>query len=712
MPSRLPVGVRCRTFVLPLAALLLPPLLLWGCGDGDDVPMRTGQTERTDPGGPGDGVSSTRSSMGPSTEEALATPCASRGRSICTPAGDAVLRCDEDGRTTVRALCEAGCRDGACVTACSIDGTVFCRDGDRWRCRTGRSLERIGPCPAGTVCTAGECLPRVCAPGTVSCRNRDEGLACDGSGYREIPFDCGIGFRCEDGLCLEGGRNACGGSAALPARPGTVCGPCGLDTWRCDGPDAMRCDGNTENGCGGCRFFSREIGDLCGQCGTWQCDPADPDRPVCSDPGFNACGTCGPLDGMPGASCGPCGLDALICRDGALTCNGETTNACGGCSTLPDLLGEACGTCATGAFVCDGDDFLRCAEVPSCTARLLASGRDHLCIVRADDGLVCWGANGDGQLGVGSIATWRPPQPVASAVGPVRTVALGDRHSCAIRTNNTLRCWGANTRGQLGDGSTSTRLQPASQPVLTAVAEVALGDGFTCARLLNGRVRCWGANDRGQLGDGGEEDRTTPGSGSILDQADALVAGARHACALGDGEVHCWGDGARGRLGHGETSLARTPVSVSLPQEAVAIAAGEEHTCALLEGGEVHCWGANTFGQLGADGGDALVPVPVGGLAGVRSLAAGAQHTCAVTSDAVFCFGANDRGQLGISGVASTSTPTAVPGLSGGFEVVAGAEHSCGLRDDGTLTCWGSNRRGQRGKAPEPGPFAPSPLRF
>ena len=250
----------------------------------------------------------------------------------------------------------------------------------------------------------------------------------------------------------------------------------------------------------------------------------------------------------------------------------------------------------------------------------------------------------------------------------------------------------------------------------------------SCARLEGGTARCWGANGKGQLGDGTltywktpvqvikapADATTTPATpavalGSILD----LAVGARHSCALiavdaatGQTRVDCWGDNAYGQLGNASRVDSATPVTVSgfSSLKIVELALGEDFGCGLTSTGSARCWGSNAYGQLGTGQALSLVQTsPLTWLAnlnsGIASLAAGAQHACAVTGAGVaHCWGRNDYGQLGLNTTANMGTPNAVQGLSGKvLSMGLGYLHSCAVLDDETLWCWGNNAYGQLG---------------
>jgi alpha-tubulin suppressor-like RCC1 family protein len=206
----------------------------------------------------------------------------------------------------------------------------------------------------------------------------------------------------------------------------------------------------------------------------------------------------------------------------------------------------------------------------------------------------------------------------------------GSFHTCALLDNGAVKCWGRNDYGQLGLGDTDPRGDAPGEmgDVLPAVdlgsgrsaVALAAGSYHTCALLDNGAVKCWGANSGGQLGLGDIDNRgDVPGEmGDALPTVDlgngrsamALAAGGTHTCALLDnGAVKCWGANSSGQLGLGDTDYrgdapgemgdALQAVDLGNGRSAMALAAGASHTCALLDNGAIKCWGHNGGGRLG-----------------------------------------------------------------------------------------------------------------
>ncbi len=354
------------------------------------------------------------------------------------------------------------------------------------------------------------------------------------------------------------------------------------------------------------------------------------------------------------------------------------------------------------------------------TATGVEAGYWHTCAMTTGGGATCWGANGFGRLGDGTTTNRPVPVPVSGLDSGVAAMTAGDEHTCALTDGGGVMCWGANSHGSLGDGTTEDRWTPASVSALASgVVAIAAGTAHTCALTTGGGVKCWGQNGALQLGVpnsiSGPTYRTTAVQVSTLTSGvAAIAAGGAHSCALTDGgAVLCWGFNSRGQLGDGTTQGRFSPATVSgLESGVVAIAAGLEHTCALTDGGGVTCWGWNGHGQVG-DGteDDRWTPAPVTGLgSGVAAIGAGPLHTCAVTDGGgAMCWGLNENHQLGDETTEDRSTPTPVSGLASGVAAItAGAFHTCVLTSGGGVKCWGGDTDGQLGIGPTM--VAPTPI--
>jgi alpha-tubulin suppressor-like RCC1 family protein len=247
-------------------------------------------------------------------------------------------------------------------------------------------------------------------------------------------------------------------------------------------------------------------------------------------------------------------------------------------------------------------------------------------------------------------------------IGDVRTLVSGGFHVCAIRSDRTLWCWGDNVAGQIGAGGDV--LSP--RQVASSVDAVALGEEHTCM-VSNGGVSCWGRNLEGQLGDGSTTGRSTPApvllaGGGQLDGIEAISAGVYHSCAQrSSGDLLCWGGNDSGQMGTGsQGGDVLNPVEVQGSFSAVQSGGGEFHSCARDSGGAILCWGANSSGQLGTgDTTSRMTPARVPSISGANDLSVGDLHTCAVASGDVLCWGYNASGQLGDGSTDGSTTPVA-----------------------------------------------------
>ena len=313
----------------------------------------------------------------------------------------------------------------------------------------------------------------------------------------------------------------------------------------------------------------------------------------------------------------------------------------------------------------------------------ITAGDSHSCAL-SGGAVQCWGYNQNGQLGNGTTNQQYTTPVAVTGISTAVEVKGGGKHTCARLSSGAVQCWGYNQNGQLGNGSTVKSTSPVTVSGIngaTAQAtEIATGYAHSCALLTDKTVKCWGDNSSGQLGNGTTNlvANTTPGAVSGIDgttvQATAIAAGYFHTCALlADATVKCWGHNQYGQLGNGATGQSSTPVAVSGISTATKIAAGGQRSCALLASHQVQCWGDNSSGQLGnGTTTQSSTPVTVSGIDGVTAqatdIATGYVHTCALLSGgAEQCWGDNTYGQLG-NGVSATSTTP--QGISGPPKVV------------------------------------------
>ena len=349
---------------------------------------------------------------------------------------------------------------------------------------------------------------------------------------------------------------------------------------------------------------------------------------------------------------------------------------------------------------------------PPPTVIAVAAGGNHTCVILADGAAACWGLAGDGvPLDDDAPGGASTPVPVAGGHQFV-AITAGGRHTCALDGDGAAWCWGRNTRGQLGNGSTAGSSTPVKVSGSHQFARISAGTSYTCGVTVHAAPLCWGANDFGQLGvTNGGNDATTPTAVQGGHSFAEISAGADHTCALTPSNMAwCWGLGIFGKLGDdtgpdamGWWHFRNTPVAVVTGFGFSSIAVGRNHSCALTPAGQAYCWGFGAGGQtgLGTSGQAAeaqLVPALVLGSHTFSAITAGEATTCARSPDGTArCWGAGFTLGAG-SGIGQLSAiPVTVSGGHGFAQVSTGQDHTCGVTDAGAVLCWGSGADGKVG---------------
>ena len=261
-----------------------------------------------------------------------------------------------------------------------------------------------------------------------------------------------------------------------------------------------------------------------------------------------------------------------------------------------------------------------CTPPPSYAVVALGGGATFNCAMYGNGRVSCWGADEVGQLGRGTAGPSSPdPTPVVGLPAAARISAgIGD-HECAVVTRGRLYCWGSNDSQQLGTIFFPSSATPLAVAGLPPVSWAATGKHHTCAVVsATGAVKCWGSNTFGELGDGSTTPSATPVDVTGLTGAVTVTAGDGFSCALKtDDTVWCWGEGNDGQLGNGQRGAgvqSTVPVQVldSAPNPngfggdplsgITAVSAGVTHVCAVKGGAgnpAVWCWGTDAVGELG-----------------------------------------------------------------------------------------------------------------
>ncbi len=352
---------------------------------------------------------------------------------------------------------------------------------------------------------------------------------------------------------------------------------------------------------------------------------------------------------------------------------------------------------------------------------IVAGGEEHTCAVNSSGAVFCWGSNADGQLGNGTNTKSLTPVPATGLSSGVVGVTAGQDFTCALTHAGTVMCWGSNTTGDLGNGTTNDSNVPvevldvAGTAPLSGVVAISAGQYFVCALTSAGSVLCWGDNAEQELGPEPSGFRT--GLPNVVTGIPAgMVAintGAGFACALtSTGVAWCWGGSGTGVLGAGPNLPNGSPVEVlnlagTAPISGVAqIAGGYQDACAVTNAGTALCWGANQAGEDGNATNTAVSsPVQVldiagtSPLVGVTAIVSGDNDACAITSaGGVLCWGDPFNGELGNNYGPDTEIPVQVSGLTSGvMEIAAGYHHNCAVLSNGGVMCWGFNINGQLG---------------
>ena len=341
---------------------------------------------------------------------------------------------------------------------------------------------------------------------------------------------------------------------------------------------------------------------------------------------------------------------------------------------------------------------------PVVEAPPLSLGTAHGCRLERGE-LWCWGANADGQLGLGDEQDRQAPTLVDDSATWLQ-VAAGRSHTCALDGGHIVWCWGANVDGQLGPlgPDQGLQLRPVNVPLPGEAMFIAVGWAGSCAILEDRSLWCWGSNAEGQLARGFAVERSaqpTPIEAGATGWV-AVELGEAHTCGVrADGTLWCWGRNERGELGQGSNlpQQIREPTRVGRERDWSRIAAGRNHTCGVRADGTLWCWGANFAGQLGVQAGDVFSPRQVAPAQRFEQLAMHTFSTCALSvSGQLWCWGRNVEGQLGLGDNQNRSAPTRLeaPGGAKASCVRAGRSFVCACADGG-VWCAGANDGGQLG---------------
>ena len=535
-----------------------------------------------------------------------------------------------------------------------------------------------------------------CAPLDASI-NHSAGELCDG-------IDNNCDNTIDEGCnCVAGDTQVCGSDIGICSKGLQTCdingvwGSCENSvnpaTEICDGLD-NNCDGTVDEGCGCVQGNTQACGSDVGECqkgtqtciaGTWG---------ACENQVLPTTELCDGLDN----DCDGRVDDNLVAPDANKqfgVCNGSK-KVCNGVNGWGEPNYSLIPTYEVVEASCDNldndcDNSIDETPIELCTSD--ASVSVQAC-VRTPNGNMC--------------------KPI---VNDVKDTDSGYRHSCSLNSaSNQVSCWGTNNYGQLGTGDNISYYSAKTVVGLGGgIKEVVSGSRFSCALMLDTTIRCWGENTYGQLGDDSNSDSNTPVvvqynwrlGGGDADTFIDIDAGQNHACGVTDsGSVYCWGHNSQGQLGNDSSSDRSSAVQVvddngDNLRNIMKVSTGQQHSCALTYGGNVYCWGNNDYGQLGLGAGKVgdrqKKARLVNNIDNAVDLILGANFSCVIDDlNNVKCWGDNSSHQIKYTSTSYYANPTSL-NYADALSFKTGAKHLCVRRANGNIECRGSNLYSQVG---------------
>jgi hypothetical protein len=517
-------------------------------------------------------------------------------------------------------------------------------------------------CAAGQACRAGACMTTTC-PSGVLCGSTCTDTGSDNANCGSCGMSCPAGQRCSAGSCdstCGGGFADCLTYCADTANDSQNCGACGKVCpagQRCaSGACTASCPTNRASCNGGCVDLQTDNAN-CGACGT-----------VCAAGESCITGAC--ACGITGLTLGwltSCGLRS----DGKVVCSGAFNYGCWDSQT-PSGLGTGCNTNFPVGTLASW-------VVPGLNApTAIDAGREYMCALNSDGTVWCLGSNKDGRLGNGEAVPSPKAAPVQVMASPaaapvpltgVKQISVGAAHVCALKTNGEVWCWGRGNNGELGNnGGSSSVATPATLTGVTGIQKVVAGEAHSCALAGDNTLWCWGANNYFQLGiNNNTSPQLTPQHVVGIDNVTDVVTEFDTTCAIrNDKTLWCWGRNQQSQAGYPENTLQLVPSPTPVPLADVAqVSMGITHACARQSTGKVFCWGHNGQGEIGNGTRDSNtngfnsgtsdpLPSPVIDANSMpitaKSIAMSHGHSCAVVgaNDHPVCWGNNKKGQSGL----------------------------------------------------------------
>ena len=434
---------------------------------------------------------------------------------------------------------------------------------------------------------------------------------------------------------------------------------------------------------------------------------------------------------------GNCGANAVSCDDstGIAVCTCETnyygnnlyqcvspceTITCNNGTCIADGVTQSHCECNTGYHDYNGE----CLADPI----KVSVGNYFTCSLLSDNKIVCFGDNNLGQLGNGTTnSNSNFNLTTVIDIDNAVDISLGREHACALLDDKTVKCWGNNQYGQLGNGNFESSDSPVEVSDLSNVVSLKTGAYHNCALLEDQKVKCWGMNIYAQLGNRELTNRNKPVyivkdfTLVPLENISFITAGGLHNCLQQtNGEIWCWGANGNGQLGNNKdwqnypscrnnncrdakeiqpiniTQLARNENREIFNNTDKLITEG--NFTLGIKGTDLYLWGENSFYQLAAEQTEnQIIPPLTPQLSDYTDVQLGGSQTCGIKDNKLYCLGRNLFGELGdINIIEKTSTMIEISNLENLTQYSLGTNHNCAITEN-KIKCWGSNIRGELG---------------
>jgi alpha-tubulin suppressor-like RCC1 family protein len=340
----------------------------------------------------------------------------------------------------------------------------------------------------------------------------------------------------------------------------------------------------------------------------------------------------------------------------------------------------------------------------------LTAGEDHTCLLKSNGAAYCWGDNSVGQLGNGSTEPSMVPVAVS---GNLRFDSISGSwdHTCGVTREGNAYCWGRGRYGRLGNGMSEHSTVPVAVSGGLTFESVSAGLAHTCGVTTDGSAFCWGLNEDGILGNNSVETSAIPVAVAGALSFGSIRAGSATTCGITKiGDAYCWGSGDFGRLlgqGPNDRGNKMSPglVAGDFKFKPDSLSVGLDHACAISTDEKAVCWGRGRYGKLGIGRGDGLgvidnlmTPREINGNISFALITTGVFQTCGIASDnASYCWGRNGSGQLGDGTTVMRVEPAVISTDQTFTAITIGNDHACGVAVNKDIYCWGDGNAGKLG---------------